>query len=157
MCKLPNGIIIAHDSYFNFANAYLRPNVVVKSNNGTILSRGNDELFIFSETTAHWIDEHHDRNAFLAYEDVSDLPETGLEALIYRPDIGLVSAWDNKVLYEKLKNEMGTLLEEGKVYPDGRQIINSNVLHVLKTLKQDPKYYTLECDITLISFTSAYP
>lgn len=149
--KLPNGVIVAHEAYINFKGYYFTPNVVVKGPDGTIFSRGNDELFYFSETTAWWVDEHHGDSPYIGYEDIAHLPETGLEALAYRPDIGLVSAWNNRSLYEQLKHESGPLLEEGK------KLHNTNVLGVLTFLMDDSKYASRDCDVPLFTFQDSYP
>ena len=149
--KLPNGIIVANEAYISFEGYYFSPNAVVKGPDGTIFSRGNDGTFYFSETTAYWVDEHHAGNPYIAYESVSHLPESGLEGLAYRPDVGLVSAWNNRSLYEQLKREAGPLLEEGK------KLHNTNVLGVLTFLIDDPKYYSRDCDVPLFTFAESYP
>ena len=149
--KLPNGVIVAREAYINFKGYYFTPNVVVKGPDGTIFSRGNDGHFYFSETTAWWVDEHHGDNPYWAYGSVSHLPESGNEGLAYRPDVGLVSAWNNRSLYEQLKRESGPLLEEGK------KLRNTNVLGVLTFLIDDPKYYSRDCDVPLFTFEKSYP
>jgi len=149
--KLPNGIVVAHEAYISFSEPYFIPNVVVKGPDGTIFSRGNDDIFYFSETTAWWVDAHPGDKPYVGYEDVSHLPDSGYEGLAYRPDVGLVSAWKNPELRRQLKREAGPLLEEGK------KLRNTNVLGVLTYLIDDPKYRSRDCDIPLFTFEKSYP
>ncbi len=147
--KLPNGVIVAREAYINFKGYYFTPNVVVKGPDGTIFSRGNDGHFYFSETTAWWVDLHPG-NPHIP-EDKTQIRKNKREGLAYRPDVGLVSAWNNRSLYEQLKRESGPLLEEGK------KLRNTNVLGVLTFLIDDPKYYSRDCDVPLFTFEKSYP
>ena len=91
------------------------------------------------------------RTFIIFFWDVTHLPQSGLEGLAYRPDVGLVSAWTNRPLYERLKREAGPLLEEGK------KVKNTNVLGILVYLNFDPLYYSHDCNIPLVSFSHSYP
>ena len=137
--KLPNGVIISRDSYFNFSDQYLTPNVLVKGPDKEIFSRGNDGTFYFSKTTAWWVD---------IVGDGLPLPAQGLA---YRPDVGLVRKASDPSLYEKLVREAGPLLEEG------RTLRNTNVLGVLLRLVENPRYRTRDCSIPLFTMTKSYP
>ncbi|MGC6511156.1 MAG: hypothetical protein ACON4J_00085 [Parvibaculales bacterium] len=136
--KLPNGIIISNDAYFNLSAQGFRSNVVVKGPDGGVLSRGNDDLFYFSETTAWWVDIQPGHTL------------DRREGLAYRPDVGLVSHRDNPQIYDQLISAAGQLLEEGKT------IKNSNVLHVLGALKSHSRYASRDCGVPLFTKIPAY-
>ncbi len=138
--KLPNGLIVAYESYINFAHNDYKPEAVVKEAGGKVLSRGdNDGPFYFSETTAWWTDCHPLQNG-----------DRACVGLAYRPDIGLVNGDKDPDLYTKLKREAGELLEEGKM------LRNTNILGVLNFLIHAPEYYSGDCDIPFFSFTESY-
>src|SRR5665811_1362912 len=120
--KLPNGMVVAREAYFNFSDTYFTPTVVVKGPDGTEFSRGNDEIFYFSATTAWWVDYYS---------------ETKSDGLAYRPDASLVHRSENRDLRNKLISEAGELLEEGKT------IKNTNILGIWTYLRKHPKYLSL--------------
>jgi len=135
--RLPNGVIVAYEAYINFWRPYFLPDVVVRGPEGEILSQGNDETLYFSQTTTYWID----------YErDPEDPSGESAKRLVYHPDHGLVRGPNNRVLRRQLIDGAGPLLEEG-----GR-LNNSNVLHVLVMLRDDPHYTSNDCHMPLISF-----
>ena len=134
--KLPNGVIVAHEAYMNFARPYFSPNVVVKGPDGTVFSLGNHGTFHFSETTAWWMD--FSRRRF-----------EGPEGVAYRFDVGLVRSWENPHLYERLRREAGPPLEANMKASDPYIM---DVLHVLRT---HPRYRTRDCGISLFSFSES--
>ena len=140
--RLPNGVIIAYEAYMNVWRPYFLPDVVVRGPEGEILSRGNDEIFYFSQTTAYWTDFE---------PDPTHPSGESATSLVYHPDHGLVRGPNNRVLRRQLIDEAGPLLEEGK------RINNTNVLGVLLFLRDVEDYASRDCHIPLISFTPSHP
>lgn len=140
--RLPNGVIIAYEAYMNVWRPYFLPDVVVRGPEGEILSRGNDEIFYFSQTTAYWTDFE---------PDPTHPSGESATSLVYHPDHGLVRGPNNRVLRRQLIDEAGPLLEEGK------RINNTNVLGVLLFLRDVEDYASRDCHMPLISFTPSHP
>jgi hypothetical protein len=135
--RLPNGVIIAFEAYMNFWRPYFLPDVIVRGPRGEILSRGNDETFYFSQTTAYWADFE---------PDPTDPSGESVTRLVYHPEHGLVSGPNYRVLRRQLIEGAGPLLEEGS------RINNTNVLGVLLSLRDVEEYASYDCHMTLISF-----
>lgn len=135
--RLPNGVIIAYEAYTSFWRPFFLPDVVVRGPEGEILSRGNDENFYFSQTTAYWTD----------FEPGSAHPSgQSATSLVYHPDHGLVRGPNNRVLRRQLVDAAGPLLEEGE------RLNNTNVLGVLLFLRDVEDYASRDCHMPLISF-----
>lgn len=139
--RLPNGVIVAYEAYMNFWRPYLLPDVVVRDAEGGLLSRGNDEPFHFSQTTAYWTDFE---------PDPTHRSGESATSLVYHRDHGLVRGPNNRVLRRQLIEGAGPLLEEGD------RINNTNVLGILMFLREVEEYASRDCHMALISFEPSH-
>lgn len=130
--RLPNGVIASYQALFDLSRPFGTPVPVVRDPDFQILSVGNDERLLFSQTTAFWVD--------------IDERQGSTTGLVFKPDVGLVHRTKNPALFSELIGDAGEWLEQGK------RLNNTNVLGVLYALKNDPNYQAPSCQVPLVTW-----
>ncbi|WP_424831560.1 hypothetical protein [Ruegeria sp.] len=128
--RLPNGVIVSYQALFDLSRSFGTPLPVVRGPDFQILSVGNDERLLFSQTTAFWVD--------------IDERQGSATGLVFQPDVGLVTRGKDPALYSELVGDAGEWLEQGE------RLNNTNVLGVLYALKNYPEYQAPSCQVPLI-------
>ena len=122
--QLPNGINIGKQAVFDLSSPLFLPEVVPKYKNGRSLLPGDAWPFFATETTVYGTAEAKDTKDDFGF--------------VWRMDTGLIRWDEDPVLYDRLIEEAGPLLE-------GTQYGGFSSAIIMQELQKQPEYADQKC------------